>query len=235
MPDGGVVNEHIVLNDITLWSGGPQDADLPGAYEYLDTIQHLLFAGKNVEAQEVMATLIGRGDEGTGWSLAWKMNLWARLHDGDHAFLILQRLLKLVRATKMNFTNGGGTYANLFCAHPPYQIDGNFGGSAGIAEMLVQSQDSTIEFLPALPRAWKAGQFAGLCVRGGAQVAAKWSDQQVREATITATTTHTFVIKKPKAAKNVQIKKNNKISNTSNDTIRVNMHPGETVKFVFEV
>lgn len=186
-------------------------------------------------ANAARATLVGRGDEGTGWSLAWKMNLWARLHDGDHAFLILQRLLRPVRATNMNFSNGGGTYANLFCAHPPYQIDGNFGGSAGIAEMLVQSMDSTIAFLPALPRSWKAGHFAGLCVRGGAQVAAKWSDQQVREVTITATVAHTFVIKKPKAAKNVQIKKNNKISNTTNDTIRVYMAPGEIVKLVFEV
>lgn len=186
-------------------------------------------------AKAARASLIGRGDEGTGWSLAWKMNLWARLHDGDHAFLVLQRLLRPVRATNMNFTNGGGTYANLFCAHPPYQIDGNFGGTAGIAEMLIQGVDSTIELLPALPRAWKAGQFAGLCVRGGAQVAAKWRDRQVREMSITATAAHTFLIRKPKAAKNVQIKKNNKILNTSDATIRVNMRPGETVKLVFEV
>ena len=180
-------------------------------------------------------TLVGRGDEGTGWSLAWKMNLWARLHDGDHAFLILQRLLKPVRATNMNFTNGGGSYANLFCAHPPYQIDGNFGGTAGIAEMLVQSVDSTIELLPALPRGWETGQFAGLCVRGGAEISAKWQTWQVREVIIKASTTHTFVIRKPKTAKNVQIQKNNKILNTSHDAIRVNMRPGETVKLVFEV
>jgi len=143
-------------------------------------------------------------------------------------------LFSLLVSTKTNMLNGGGTYANLFCAHPPYQIDGNFGGSAGIAEMLVQSVDSTIEFLPALPRAWKTGQFAGLCVRGGAQVTAKWSNQQVREVTITATAAHTFVIRKPKSAKNVHFKKNNKNSNTSNDTIRVYMRPGETVKLVFE-
>ncbi len=135
----------------------------------------------------------------------------------------------------MNFTDGGGTYANLFCAHPPYQIDGNFGGTAGIAEMLVQSVDSTIELLPALPRGWKAGHFAGLRVRGGAEISAAWSGLQVREMTIKATNAHTFVIRKPKTAKTVQIKKNNKISNTSSDTIRVNMRPGETVKLVFEV
>jgi alpha-L-fucosidase 2 len=185
-------------------------------------------------ASAAKATLIGRGDEGTGWSLAWKINLWARLHEGDHAFLILQRLLKPVRATKMNFTNGGGTYANLFCAHPPYQIDGNFGGTAGIAEMLLQSADSVIEFLPALPQAWKAGHFAGLCVRGGAEVSASWLNRQVREVTIRATHDHTFVIRKPKTAKNVQIKKNNKISNTSNDTIHVSMRNGDTVQLVFE-
>lgn len=186
-------------------------------------------------AKAAKATLIGRGDEGTGWSLAWKINLWARLHEGDHAFLILQRLLKPVRATKMNFTNGGGTYANLFCAHPPYQIDGNFGGTAGIAEMLLQSQDSVIDLLPALPRAWKAGHFAGLCVRGGAEVGAAWANRQIREVTIRATANHTFAIRKPKAVKNVQIKKNNKILNTSSDTIHVSMKKGETVQLIFEV
>jgi alpha-L-fucosidase 2 len=158
-------------------------------------------------ASAARKTLEGRGYDGTGWSLAWKMNLWARLHDGDHAFLILQKLLKPVRTTKMSLSKGGGSYANLFCAHPPFQIDGNFGGTAGIAEMLLQSVDSTIELLPALPHAWKTGQFAGLCVRGGAEVSAKWSERQVREMTITATTTHTFLIRKPKGAKNVQIKK----------------------------
>ncbi|MBO9205145.1 MULTISPECIES: glycoside hydrolase family 95 protein [Niastella] len=186
-------------------------------------------------ANAARATLVGRGDEGTGWSLAWKMNLWARLHDGDHAFLILQRLLRPVRGTKMNFTNGGGTYANLFCAHPPYQIDGNFGGTAGIAEMLIQSQDSTIELLPALPHEWKKGHFSGLCVRGGAEVSAAWNDGQVREMTILATKNRSFVIRRPKSAKIVRIKKNNKILNTSNDTIRVNMHPGETIQLFFEV
>jgi alpha-L-fucosidase 2 len=187
-------------------------------------------------ANAAKATLIGRGDEGTGWSLAWKINLWARLHEGDHAFLILQRLLKPVRATaKMNFTNGGGTYANLFCAHPPYQIDGNFGGTAGIAEMLLQSQDSIIDLLPALPRAWGAGHFAGLCVRGGAEVDATWANQQVRTVTIRATANHTFVIRKPKAAKNVQIKKNNKTWDTSNDLIHVSMRKGDTVQLIFEV
>jgi alpha-L-fucosidase 2 len=186
-------------------------------------------------ANAAKASLLGRGDEGTGWSLAWKINLWARLHDGDHAFLILKKLLKPVRDTKTNMSNGGGSYANLFCAHPPFQIDGNFGGTAGIAEMLIQSQDSVIELLPALPRTWKAGQFTGLRVRGGAMVSAKWTANQVREATITAATANIFVIKKPVAAKKVQLTQNNKISYTSGNTLRVIMKKGETVKLIFEL
>jgi alpha-L-fucosidase 2 len=191
--------------------------------------------GTTALANAARASLEGRGDEGTGWSLAWKINLWARLKNGDHAFLILRRLLKPVRDTKMNMSNGGGTYANLFCAHPPFQIDGNFGGTAGIAEMLLQSQDQVIELLPALPQAWSAGSFAGLCVRGGAMVSAKWTASQVREATITATNANVFVIKKPAAVKKIRLTQNNKISYTSNDTLRVNMHPGETVKLFFDL
>ncbi|WP_207513994.1 glycoside hydrolase family 95 protein [Longitalea luteola] len=184
-------------------------------------------------ANAAKATLAARGDDGTGWSLAWKINFWARLHDGEHAFLILQKLLKPVRETRMSLSKGGGTYDNLFCAHPPFQIDGNFGGTAGIAEMLLQSHDGVIELLPALPQAWKSGRFAGLCVRGGAAVSAVWANQQVQEVIITATNNNTFVIKKPATAKKVMIKKNGNTSNTSNDTIRVSMKKGETVKLIF--
>lgn len=185
-------------------------------------------------ANAAKATLIGRGDEGTGWSLAWKINLWARLHDGEHAFTILRKLLTPVRVTQTNMQGGGGTYANLFCAHPPFQIDGNFGGTAGIAEMLLQSHDSVMVFLPAIPKEWSAGHFAGLCVRGGAEVSAIWSQQQVREAVIKATADNIFMVRKPGNAKNVHIKKNGKISNTTNGIIRVNMLKGETVKLVFD-
>ena len=185
-------------------------------------------------ANAAKASLQARGDEGTGWSLAWKINLWARLHEGDHAFLLLQKLLKPVRSTTMNMSNGGGTYDNLFCAHPPFQIDGNFGGTAGIAEMLVQSQNGYIELLPALPTNWKAGKFTNLCVRGGAEVTATWQNSQVRDATLTARINNTFLFKKPANLKKIILTKNG-ISQPvkEGDLISIDAKKGEAVKLFF--
>jgi len=146
-------------------------------------------------AEAARKTLEVRGDLSTGWSMAWKINFWARLKDGERCFKLLKTLLKPIFSTEANYHDGGGTYPNLFGGHPPFQIDSNFGAPAGIAEMLIQSQDGFIELIPALPQAWKDGSFKGLCVRGGAEVSAAWQDGVVTSAELTAKADGEFLIK----------------------------------------
>ena len=166
----------------------------------------ITLSGTPALAKAVAVSLEKRGDQGTGWSLAWKINLWARLGDGDRAFQLLRNLLKPTVHEGFNMSDGGGTYPNLFCAHPPFQIDGNFGGTAGIAEMLVQSHAGFIQFLPALPEKWKDGKYEGLCVRGGGVVNARWENHQLQQASVQANVDHTFKVKVSEDTKSVQVK-----------------------------
>jgi alpha-L-fucosidase 2 len=149
----------------------------PGSQINLEHTPQLAAAAKQ--------SLLLRGDASTGWSMAWKINWWARLRDGEHAFKILRSGLTYINPAQNEVQmTGGGTYPNLFDAHPPFQIDGNLGGTAGITEMLMQSHDGSINLLPALPGEWAQGRIRGIKARGNFRIDMSWSDHRLTEAVI---------------------------------------------------
>jgi alpha-L-fucosidase 2 len=140
-------------------------------------------------------TLERRGDESTGWSMGWKVCLWAKLKDGDRAFKLVKTQLKFVDPTNDDKVwDGGGTYANMFDAHPPFQIDGNFGVTAGITQMFLQCEDGKIKILPALPSDFKNGKIGGLLAKGNIKVDIEWKDSKLSSLKLSTPVEQTTII-----------------------------------------
>ena len=182
-----------------------QDWDLQAKEIHHRHVSHLygLFPSAQIDvnttpelAAAVKKSLEIRGDQATGWATAWRINLWARLHDGDHAYSILQFLLSPAR-----------TYPDMFDAHPPFQIDGNFGGASGILEMLLQSQNNEIQILPALPKAWPNGYVTGLRARGGFEVNIAWQDGNLVSADIKSLTGNPVRLRSGQSTKFIALNK----------------------------
>jgi alpha-L-fucosidase 2 len=165
-------------------------------------------------ANAAKKTLEIKGDETTGWSKGWRINLWARLWDGNRAYKMFRELLRYVDPDGKKTEKprrGGGTYPNLFDAHPPFQIDGNFGGAAAVAEMLVQSDESEIRLLPALPDAWESGSVKGICARGGFEIAMEWDTKKLKSVSIFSKNGGKTILISGDKKKDVTLKKGQKL------------------------
>lgn len=198
------------------------DVDMDAEDIHHRHVSHLydLFPGKDISprtspelAAAARQTLEIRGDDATGWSLAWKINLWAHLLDGDRAYKLITKQLKLIRSKTINYGAGGGTYPNLFDAHPPFQIDGNFGFVSGVSEMLLQSDEEIatangssettyiLDLLPALPAQWKEGSIKGLKARNNFEVGIDWKEHRLNKATILSNAGRDCVVRTKTAVK----------------------------------
>ncbi len=181
-------------------------------------------------AEAARKTLERRGDGGTGWSRAWKVNFWARLGDGNRAYKLFKALLEPAYTAERPH-HGAGTFPNLFCSHPPFQMDGNWGGSAGIGEMLLQSQDGFINPLPALPDEWTEGSIRGFKVRGGAEVGLSWSAGRLKSMTVNGGFKPEITVKLPPYVKAVTV---NGSPVAADGYINLRLNPGEAAEILLD-
>ena len=183
-------------------------------------------------AEACRVTLNRRGDEATGWSRAWKMNFWARLGDGNRAWKLFRSLLHPA-VDPQTGAHGSGTFPNLFCSHPPFQIDGNYGGTAGIGEMLLQSHEGFIHLLPALPDSWDEGSFRHMRVRGGASVDLDWQGGRAVQATVRALCPGTFLVRMPAGATEATVTIGGKATTLSDEMIELKLAKDEAAELRF--
>ncbi|MFS4454949.1 glycosyl hydrolase family 95 catalytic domain-containing protein [Maribacter sp. 2304DJ31-5] len=170
-------------------------------------------------AEAAKTTLDARGDGGTGWSIGWKVNFWSRLLDGDHAHKMLKRSINYINESKgyraeggSSYANSGGIYSNMFSTHPPFQLDGNMGGAAGMAEMLIQSHAGTVHLLPALPTAWNTGKVSGLKARGNIEVDMQWEKGKLTRVALLSNSNTKVIVKYNDVEKEIALTNGKKIN-----------------------